>query len=407
MTITLFSSLKNRKGSTMTTEKSPQQQIDYTLIFIMFLLALVSTIAINSAEATLPPVLQGINFSLKQVQWYIVGTVAVVITMLIDYDRLKQLSWYLYGFGLLLLLGLEILPEGIVQTIKGATSWYRLGPLGNFQPSELMKIILIIVLSKVITDHREKYPNNTLTDDFLLLGKLAATAAPPVLLLIRQPDMGMTMVICAIIASLVLVSGIKWKIILPAAISALSAMGVGLFIFIQFPDFFLKYILRGEAYQLSRFYGWLNPFEYAGDQGFQLVKSLLAIGSGELGGKGYHNLEVYLPEAHTDFIFSIIAEQFGFVGGSIVVSLFFLLIYRMIHISLESNDPFGSYLCTGIMGMITFQVFQNIGMTIGLLPITGLPLPFVSYGGSSLATYMVAIGIVLNVRSRTRKYMFD
>ncbi|MBO1511595.1 FtsW/RodA/SpoVE family cell cycle protein [Metabacillus bambusae] len=389
----------------MTTEKSPQQQIDFTLIFIMFLLAIISTIAINSAEETLPSVLQGINFSLKQLQWYVIGTVAVVVTMLIDYDRFKQLSWYLYGFGMLLLLGLEVLPSGIVQTIKGATSWYKLGPLGNFQPSELMKIFMIIVLSKIIADHREKYPRNTLTDDFLLIGKLAATAAPPVLLLVRQPDMGMTMVFCAIIASLVLVSGIKWRIILTAVFSALIAIGTVLIIFFKFPDFFHKYIL--QEYQLDRFYGWLNPYEYSGEQGFQLVKSLLAIGSGELRGKGYQNLEVYLPEAHTDFIFAIISEQFGFIGGSIVVSLFFLLIYRMIHISLESNDPFGSYLCTGIIGMITFQVFQNVGMTIGLLPITGLPLPFVSYGGSSLATYMVAIGIVLNVRSRTRKYMFD
>lgn len=389
----------------MTTEKSPQQQIDYTLIFIMFLLAIVSTFAINSAETTLPPVLQGINFSMKQLQWYVIGVVAVVLTLLIDYDRFKQLSWYLYGFGILLLLGLELLPEGIVQTIKGATSWYRLGPLGNFQPSELMKIFMIIVLSKIIADHREKYPKNTLTDDFLLIGKLAATAAPPVLLLVRQPDMGMTMVFCAIIASLILVSGIKWSIILTVVFSSLFAIGTVLFIFFNFPDFFHKYILK--SYQLDRFYGWLNPYEYSGEQGFQLVKSLLAIGSGELRGKGYQNLEVYLPEAHTDFIFAIISEQFGFIGGSIVVSLFFLLIYRMIHISLESNDPFGSYLCTGIIGMITFQVFQNVGMTIGLLPITGLPLPFVSYGGSSLATYMVAIGIVLNVRSRTRKYMFD
>ncbi|OAS83851.1 MULTISPECIES: FtsW/RodA/SpoVE family cell cycle protein [Metabacillus] len=389
----------------MTTEKFPQQQIDYTLIFIMFLLAIISTFAINSAEETLPSVLQGINFSMKQLQWYVIGTVAVFVTMLIDYDRFKQLSWYLYGFGMLLLLGLEVLPSGIVQTIKGATSWYKLGPLGNFQPSELMKIFMIIVLSKIIADHREKYPNNTLTDDFLLIGKLAATAAPPVLLLVRQPDMGMTMVFCAIIASLVLVSGIKWRIILTAVTSALLAIGTVLIIFFKFPDFFHKYILK--EYQLDRFYGWLNPYEYSGEQGFQLVKSLLAIGSGELRGKGYANLEVYLPEAHTDFIFAIISEQFGFIGGSIVVSLFFLLIYRMIHISLESNDPFGSYLCTGIIGMITFQVFQNVGMTIGLLPITGLPLPFVSYGGSSLATYMVAIGIVLNVRSRTRKYMFD
>ncbi|MDQ0224139.1 FtsW/RodA/SpoVE family cell cycle protein [Metabacillus niabensis] len=391
----------------MTSQKSPQHQIDYTLIFIMFLLALVSTIAINSAEETLTSALQGINFSVKQIQWYIIGSVAVVLTMLIDFDRFKQLAWYLYGFGMLLLLGLEILPEPIVQTIKGATSWYQLGPLGNFQPSELMKIFLIIVLSKIITEHREKYPVSSLSDDFLLIGKLFATAIPPILLLIRQPDMGMTMVFCAVIASLILVSGIQWRIILTAVSSVLIIAGAFIFTFIKFPDFFLKYVLRGEEYQLDRFYGWLNPYEYSGEQGFQLVKSLLAIGSGELHGKGYQNLEVYLPEAHTDFIFAIISEQFGFIGGSIVISLFFLLIYRMIHISLESNDPFGSYLCTGIIGMITFQVFQNIGMTIGLLPITGLPLPFISYGGSSLATYMVAIGIILNVRSRTRKYMFD
>ncbi len=391
----------------MTNDKSPQQQIDYTLIFILFLLAIVSSLAIDSAESTLPATLQSINFSMKQIQWYIIGAVAIAVTMLIDYDRFRQLSWYLYGFGLLLLLGLEVLPEGIVQTIKGATAWYKLGPLGNFQPSELMKIIIIIVLSKVVADHREKYPQNTTTDDFLLIGKIAAVAGPPILLLIRQPDMGMTMVFCVIIASLLLISGIKWRIILPAVITFVVGVATFLILFFQYPDILLKYILGGQSYQLDRFYGWLNPYEYSGEQGFQLVKSLLAIGSGELHGKGYNNLEVYLPEAHTDFIFAIIAEQFGFIGGSIVVSLFFLLIYRMIHISLESNDPYGSYLCTGVIGMITFQVFQNIGMTIGLLPITGLPLPFVSYGGSSLATYMVAIGIVLNVRSRTRKYMFD
>jgi cell division protein FtsW (lipid II flippase) len=182
---------------------------------------------------------------------------------------------------------------------------------------------------------------------------------------------------------------------------------IGVFIFFTFPDFFNKYILDTNSYKLDRVYGWLNPYEYSSDIGFQLIKSLLAIGSGELYGKGYQQLEVYLPEGHTDFIFAIISEQFGFIGGSIVISLFFLLIYRMIHIALESNDPFGSFLCTGVIGMITFQVFQNVGMTVGLLPITGLPLPFISYGGSSLATYMIAIGIVLNVRSRTRKYMFD
>jgi cell division protein FtsW (lipid II flippase) len=175
--------------------------------------------------------------------------------------------------------------------------------------------------------------------------------------------------------------------------------------FFAFPVFFREHIL--DEYQLNRFYGWLAPYEYSNAQGFQLIKSLLAIGSGELSGKGFMNTEVFLPESHTDFIFAVIAEQFGFIGASVVISLFFLLIYRMIHIALECNDPYGSYLCAGIIGMMTFQVFQNIGMTIGLLPITGLPLPFVSYGGSSLATYMLAIGIILNVRSRTKKFLFD
>jgi rod shape determining protein RodA len=391
----------------MNTDKSPQQQLDYTLIFIMFLMALTSAIAISSAQPTLPEKLQNINFAFLQLRWYIIGIIAVIGTMVIDFDRFKQLSWYLYGFGMILLLGLEVLPSPIVEPIKGAKSWYTLPGIGNFQPSELMKIFMIIVLSKIITDHREKYATNTVRDDLLLLGKVFAAAAPPILLLMRQPDTGMTMVFCAIIGSLIIVSGVKWKIIFSFILSGAGVAAIGVFIFFTFPDFFNRYILDTNSYKLDRVYGWLNPYEYSSDIGFQLIKSLLAIGSGELYGKGYQQLEVYLPEGHTDFIFAIISEQFGFIGGSIVISLFFLLIYRMIHIALESNDPFGSFLCTGVIGMITFQVFQNVGMTVGLLPITGLPLPFISYGGSSLATYMIAIGIVLNVRSRTRKYMFD
>ncbi len=124
-------------------------------------------------------------------------------------------------------------------------------------------------------------------------------------------------------------------------------------------------------------------------------------------GKGWENGQVYFPEPHTDFIFTNVAEQFGFLGASVIITLFFLLIFRMIHIALESNDPFGSYICAGTIGMFTFQVFQNIGMTIGLLPITGITLPLMSYGGSSLLTYMIAIGFVLNVRSRTKIFMFN
>ncbi|WP_044748662.1 FtsW/RodA/SpoVE family cell cycle protein [Bacillus alveayuensis] len=387
----------------MENDKTSQQKLDYNLLFILFLMAIISAIAIDSAEPFLPLRLQEVNFSQKQLVWYGIGAFVIAATMIIDYDRLFQIAWYLYGFGMLLLLGLELEVPG-TQTIKGATSWYSLGLLGNFQPSELMKIFIIIVLSRIIVNHREKNPNPTLQDDFKLLGKLVGATLPPLLLLMKQPDLGMSMVFTAILGSLILVSGIRWRIIFGIIFSGITAAAALVFIFFQFPDFFHKYIL--EDYQLDRFYGWLAPYEYSNEQGFQLIRSLLAIGSGELYGKGYGNLEVYLPEAHTDFIFGIIAEQFGFIGASIVISLFFLLVYRMIHTALESHDLFGSYLCAGVIGMITFQVFQNIGMTIGLLPITGLPLPFISYGGSSLATYMLAIGLVLNVRSRTKKFMF-
>ncbi|BDG33159.1 FtsW/RodA/SpoVE family cell cycle protein [Parageobacillus thermoglucosidasius] len=384
-------------------DRLSQSKLDYNLLFILFLMAIVSAIAIHSAEATLPEKLQNINFAYKQLQWYAIGAGVIALTMIIDYDRFFQIAWYLYGFGMLLLLGLELNVPGTV-TNKGATSWYKL-PGGNFQPSELMKIFMIIVLSRIIVNHREKYPEPTIKDDFRLLGKIALTILPPLILLAKQPDLGMSMVFVAITGSLVLVSGIRWRIIFGIVFSALMVVAILVFIFFRFPDFFHKYIL--EDYQLNRFYGWLAPYEYSNEQGFQLIRSLLAIGSGELYGKGFGNLQVYLPEAHTDFIFGVISEQFGFIGASVVISLFFLLVYRMVHIALESNDLYGSYLCAGVIGMITFQVFQNIGMTIGLVPITGLPLPFISYGGSSLATYMLAIGLVLNVHSRTKKFMFS
>jgi rod shape determining protein RodA len=388
----------------MEQDKMSQQKLDYNLLFILFLMVIVSAIAIHSAQPSLPAKLQNVHFVQKQFMWYGIGAIVIALTMIIDYDRFFQIAWYLYGFGMLLLLGLELNVPGTV-TLKGATCWYSLPGIGNFQPSELMKIFMIIVISRIIVNHREKHPEPTIEDDLKLLGKIALTTAPPLLLLMREPDLGMSMVFTAIVGSLVLVSGIRWRIIFGIVFSGLFVTATLVFIFFQFPDFFHKYILKD--YQLDRFYGWLAPYEYSNEQGFQLIRSLLAIGSGEMYGKGYKNLDVYLPEAHTDFIFGIIAEQFGFIGASIVISLFFLLVYRMIHIALESHELYGSYLCAGIIGMITFQVFQNVGMTIGLLPITGLPLPFISYGGSSLATYMFAIGIVLNVRSRTKKFMFS
>ncbi|WP_223700877.1 FtsW/RodA/SpoVE family cell cycle protein [Sutcliffiella deserti] len=386
-------------------EYKDKQQLDGTLIFLMLLMVLASLIALDSIEPTLPANLQGINFMEKQLVWFLVGAVGIGISLSIHFDYLRNLAWITYALGVILLLGLEFnIPSSLVLNIKGATSWYYLPGLGNIQPSELMKISLILVLSKIIADHRAKFEEPELKDSFYLLFKILAASMVPLLLVAKQPDMGTTMVYLSIIAALILVSGIRWSIIAGICIIGIAAAGLFLYIFFQFPEFFHSYLI--PEYQLNRFYGWLNPYEYQDAQGFQLVRSLLAIGSGEYIGAGYGSMNVYLPEAHTDFIFSAIANQFGFMGAIVVLSLFFLLLYKITFVALQCHDPYGSYLCTGIIGMITFQVFQNVGMTVGLLPITGIPLPFFSYGGSSLLTYMIAIGIVLNVQLRTRKYVF-
>ncbi|WP_349410282.1 FtsW/RodA/SpoVE family cell cycle protein [Pseudalkalibacillus sp. SCS-8] len=389
-------------------KESPFQQIDYNLLFILFLLICSSCIAIYSAVGLYEP-----SFVIKQLVWYAVGFVAIAFVMILDFDQFLKLSWYIYGAGMFLLLGIAIIPlvdpnagtpQAIVPNINGAHSWYRYGGVA-FQPSEIMKVALIITIANLITVHNEKYKNRTIKDDFLLVGKVALVSLPPVLLVVKQPDLGTTMVFIAIIGSLLLVSGIRWRIILLLSFLLTAVITSLVLIYLYFTEFFTTYLLK--PYQLDRFYGWLQPYEFDQEEGYQLVQSLLAIGSGQLYGKGFTGGNVTIPEPQTDFIFSVVGEEFGFMGTSFLISLFFLLIYRIIQTALESNDPFGSYLCAGVIGMITFQVFQNIGMTIGLLPITGIPLPFLSYGGSSILASMIAIGLVLNVRSRTRNYMFD
>jgi rod shape determining protein RodA len=241
--------------------------------------------------------------------------------------------------------------------------------------------------------------------DFLLLLKLGVTTAVPLGLIMLQPDLGTGLVILAILTGMILVSGISWKIILPIYSAGASLGALILYLVINKPELLEKY-LKVKSYQFLRIYAWIDPANNESGAGFHLMKSLSAIGSGLLTGKGFGNREVYIPEGHTDFIFSVIGEEYGFVGGSILVGLYFMLIYHLIRTALDTNDPFNTYVCTGIISMITFHVFQNIGMTIQVLPITGIPLPFISYGGSSLMGNMFAMGLIYSIRYHHRNYMF-
>jgi len=388
-------------------EQNTRFNIDYTLLFIVLLLAMVSIFTLYTIEPFLPAKYDNINFPLKQIQWYVLGGVVIFITMLIDYDRFRQITWILYGIGLLLLIMLFLkIPSQFVYGANEASSWFQFPVIGTVQPSEFMKVFLILALAFLMVRHNDKFPTHTVKTDLWLLTKMAVVSAPPMGLIAVEPDLGGFLVLSSIAGAMILVSGVKWRVIFAITIVGLLSIGLLFLAWYAIPGPISTFLEESVFNHVqSRFYGWLYPEKFS-DSGYQLVYAMLAIGSGQLFGKGLGNIEVFVPEKHTDMIFSAISEQFGFIGASVVIALFFLLIYRLIHIAILSNDKYGSYLVTGIIGLFTYQIFQNIGMSIQLLPITGLPLPFLSYGGSSTLTYMLAIGIALNVHSRTRTFMF-
>ncbi|RCW69753.1 FtsW/RodA/SpoVE family cell cycle protein [Saliterribacillus persicus] len=391
-------------------QKNTNPTIDYTLILIIITLAIISIFTLF----TLDPYLKqsySQTFYIQQLVWYIGGSILIVFIMLVDYDRLRQISWLLYGVGMVMLILLFFhLPPGIAIKVNGAWGWFSFPVIGTLQPAEFMKIFLIVFLAHLIVAHNEKYPDHTIKLDLWLLTKIAVFSLPPIFFIGNQPDLGGVLVLTAITACLILISGIKWRIIFSLVLMAILGVIMVVFLYISFPEQVDTFVeATGFDHVESRFQGWLSTEEFGQSGGYQLIRAMLAIGSGQLNGKGIGQVEIAqtIPHYHTDMIFTAIAESFGFFGTSFVITIYFLLIYRLIHIALQSNDPFGSYIVTGIVGMFTFQVFQNIGMSIKLLPITGLPLPFISYGGSSTLTYLIAIGIVLNIHYRTKTYMFE
>lgn len=387
--------------------ESLASKIDYTLLFIVFLLFCCSVMAIY--KAPIPITLGGNHyFLMHQIFWYIIGSVVTVIFFLIDYERIKSLVWIFYGILMAALLGLVAYSHGVpvplARASHGAVSWYHFPGIGDIQPAEFMKIVLILTIGKIIIDHNESNEAHRIKEDVKLLGKIAAASLPPILLILIQPDLGTVMLLFATILSMVLVSGIRWRLIGGLLLLMIAGI-VGLVVAYFKAPFLVHFLLK--SHQLDRFYGWLAPYQYSNSEGYQLINSMTAIGSGQLYGQGLSHTMLYLPEGYNDFIFSVIGSEFGFIGSSILIAVFFMLIYRMIHAALKTHDPFGSYICTGIIGMITFTIFENIGMTIQVMPITGVPLPFISYGGSSLLVNMMSIGLVLSIKARSRKYMFD
>ena len=381
------------------------KKFDWKLIFILFIFFCISLLSISSAQTTS---YTGINFIPRQVIYYGIFVGIIVCVMYFDIELYKKITWYLYGFGILLLVALIYMPEEkgqIGEIVNGAKSWYHTR-LGNIQPSEFMKTFYILACAKTISLHNEKHYLRTLKTDFYLLIKILGLLVVPFFLVFDQPDLGSALVFIAITIALILVSGISWLIIAPLFTLGAATGGFVIWMVFNMQDF-LKNTFGIESYKLGRIYSWIDPEKYASKEGYQLISSMNAIGSGEIVGKGYLNREVYVVENHTDFIFTVIGEEWGFVGASFVICMYFILMYHLIKIAMKVKDLYSAYICTGVIAMITFHVFENVGMTIQLLPITGIPLPFISYGGSSLMGNALALGFIFSMHYHHRHYMFD
>ena len=216
------------------------------------------------------------------------------------------------------------------------------------------------------------------------------------MLILLQNDLGTTLVLCAIIVGIMLVSSITWRILAPIFVT-IAVIGSSIVLAIIYKPSLIEKALHIKMYQMGRINSWLNPYAYSTGDGYHLTESLKAIGSGQLFGKGYNHGEVYIPENHTDFIFSVIGEEIGFIGAVILLLIFLALIFHLIRLAIKTTSSFNKIFLIGYISLLVFHILQNIGMTIQLLPITGIPLPFISYGGSALWSLMLGIGVVLSI----------
>ncbi|MFD1066908.1 FtsW/RodA/SpoVE family cell cycle protein [Oceanobacillus locisalsi] len=368
-------------------------QTDLILLLLGF--AIISFVSIYSAQQLEQ---YDTNFLIQQMFFYAVGVGLIAAVQFLDLEQLYKTSLYIYIAGVLLLAFLPISPEFVAREINGAKSWYTLIPGLTLQPAEFVKISTILFLAAVISRHKEKYQRSTLKTDIQLLFKLIIYAVIPVFLIMLQPDFGTAMVYLFIAGVLIILSGINWKIIFSLILSGITIIGAVFFIVIEFPGF-AEETLGIQPYQIDRVMTWFDPAQQSQDANFQFERSQMALGSGQLFGKGMGSVEVNYPEAHTDFIFSVIGESFGFVGSAFVVLLYFMLLYKLVTLGLNiyKHSPFGAYFCFGFLSLMLVHIFQNIGMTIGIMPITGIPLLLLSYGGSSVMSTMLGVAVVYRV----------
>lgn len=389
----------------MKTDSENQSRIDYGILLSVLLLAIIGIVSLYSTSVLIQE--QSVRLPIMQSIWFILGIAAAGIIMLFDSEQLWKMTTYLYWLGILGLALTLVFYDRALAVVSGAKSWITI-PIINitFQTSEFAKIPYILMLSKTTTLHNSRYSNRTVQSDFMLIGKLALWSVLPFALIMLQNDLGTTLVYAAILVGIILLSGIQWKILLPIA-TVVFVVAAGVILLVIYNREFLKTYLGVQEYQFLRIDSWLDPYHDTTASSYQVTQAFKAIGSGEMFGKGLGVSDVYVPVRESDMIFATIGENFGFAGGSFLIFVYFILVYNMIRVVYDTKNEFYAYIATGVIMMIVFHVLENIGMNIGLLPVTGIPLPFVSQGGSALLGNMMGIGLIMSMRFHHRSYMFS
>ena len=317
------------------------------------------------------------GYHVKQTIWFAFSLIVFLVVIRIDYKHIVKYSLHFYLLSLFLLL----LVFAVGTSVNGSRRWLNIGFM-LFQPSELAKLTVILFVAYLL-----KHSQDTTNLKGVL--KPIAYASIPLLMILKQPDLGTSLVIIPVVATMLLVANLKKRFLLTFALICLIVAPISYFTLLK-------------DYQRDRIVAFINPEKFAKTDGYHLIQSRTAVGDGQITGVGYKNgtqsMLGYLPENHTDFIFSVVGEEWGFIGASAVIVLYFFLIAQILVIAAETQEKFGKYVCVGIAILFAFQMFENIGMTIGLMPITGLTLPFFSYGGSSLIICFLALGIIVNIR---------
>lgn len=370
--------------------------IHIDLIVLLLFFIIVSSLAIYNAQQLGQ---YDDNYVLKQLIYYALGIFVVLGIQFIDLEYIYKTSIYLYLLGLLSLIVLHFSPVSIAKPVNGAKSWFNNKvPFISIQPSEFAKIFFILLLAYLVYKHRQKFKEQTIRNDIWLLTKILIVTIPPAFLVYKQPDLGTAIVFVFIASVIILLSGIDWKIIVILLFGGLTAIALAVLLIVNFPDF-SKDVLKIEPHQIKRVLTWFDASSQDSNDRYHIDLSLLTVGSGKLTGKGMNSAEVQIPEAHTDFVFSIIGESFGFIGSAVVIFVFFLFLYRLVILGMKTSqyNSYASYICYGFMALVLIHTFQNIGMTIGIMPITGIPLLFISYGGSTILSTMIGFGIIYRI----------